>query len=525
VTSRTVTLGLLSLVCAALIASYAIGFAAPGFDVYNDDGIYLVTAKALAEGSGYKIISLPEPIAQTKYPPAFPLALAAVWKIIPRFPQNIYALKMVPFGFALAWLWLVFIYLREKLEAVEPAAWIVLFSVASPWVLFSSVAFMSETMFAFFLTAALVVIDRVSRADRPTWSSVLLASALAAAAILTRTAGLPLILAGAGALIIRKKIGSAVAFVSSVCAAIAPSWLWSMKHLPAPGSFEAYYSGLNYIDSTLTWSQRLGVIGTNVAIAIISPGGLMGFFASSLGLLLSMALAAIVLYGFVLDLKKGITSLNLFVLLYEGMLLLWRYSAIRFWGPVLPFLLYFAYLGVVDLLSRIRRVSLPSAIGAYACAVLLLPFAGYALLGETLATLRNGSAVFPLAEQRNWPATVSAMHWVSRSTPAEAVLLGDGPTIFLLTGRRGIDLFSFDPSNLRFPFGTPSQFVAGILQAKVDYAMYEADVIGAQSLARRDQIEKAVSDHPSAFAAVGRGQVSSYVIYSIDRNKLEAEAQ
>ena len=65
------TISLLSPVCVALMAFYAIGFAAPGFDVYNDDGIYLVTAKALAEGSGYRIISLPEPIAQTKYPPAF----------------------------------------------------------------------------------------------------------------------------------------------------------------------------------------------------------------------------------------------------------------------------------------------------------------------------------------------------------------------------------------------------------------------------------------------------------------------
>jgi len=53
--------------CVALFAAYAIGFAAPGFDVYHDDGIYLVTAKALADGSGYKIISLPEPIAQTRY--------------------------------------------------------------------------------------------------------------------------------------------------------------------------------------------------------------------------------------------------------------------------------------------------------------------------------------------------------------------------------------------------------------------------------------------------------------------------
>ena len=59
------------------------------FGFYHDDGIYLVTAKALATGNGYKIISLPHKPWQTKYPPLYPLALSALWRANPDFPTNL----------------------------------------------------------------------------------------------------------------------------------------------------------------------------------------------------------------------------------------------------------------------------------------------------------------------------------------------------------------------------------------------------------------------------------------------------
>ena len=518
----------------ALAVLYAIGYAAPGFDVYHDDGIYLVTAKALAQGSGYKIISLPVIIEQTKYPPVFPIALAAVWKIYPKFPKNIYALKIVPFGFAVGWLWLFFVYVRERLDSPEPAVWLVLFSAASPWVLFSSVAFLSETMFAFFLTAALLCIDRMIRLDRVTLAKTTLAAAIAAAAILTRTAGLPLILAGAGVFLARKKIGAALVYAIATGVFISPWWIWSAHHKLAPGSLEAYYSGTNYAEWNLianfSWGDKLRVIATNAANGIISPGGLMGFPFTAFGFLLCLVLAGLVLYGFVVDLRKGITALNLFALLYEAMLLLWPWPSIRFLAPVLPFLLYFAYIGVADLCARVRAIQFPANVAAWAFAVLLIPFASHALLVETQATRRNGSARFPLEEQKNWPATLSAMHWVSQNTPQYAIILGDDPTIFLLTGRRAIGLFAFDPFAFSYApshessLGTQAQFIAGILQMKVDYAMYPSDATSMQSRLAREQVERAAADHPAAFTAVNDASVQNYAIYAINRAALAKDA-
>ena len=57
---------------AILLPAYWLAFRAPAVGIFHDDGIYLVTAKALAEGKGYRIISLPAELPQTKYPILFP---------------------------------------------------------------------------------------------------------------------------------------------------------------------------------------------------------------------------------------------------------------------------------------------------------------------------------------------------------------------------------------------------------------------------------------------------------------------
>src|SRR5262249_27500745 len=45
---------------------------------YHDDAIYVTTAKALAEGEGYRQTFLPGAPPQTKYPPLYPALLAGL---------------------------------------------------------------------------------------------------------------------------------------------------------------------------------------------------------------------------------------------------------------------------------------------------------------------------------------------------------------------------------------------------------------------------------------------------------------
>ena len=61
--------------------------------VFQDDAIYVVLAKALATGEGFRMTNLPGAPHATHFPPGYPLLLAALWKLFPSFPDNIVVFK------------------------------------------------------------------------------------------------------------------------------------------------------------------------------------------------------------------------------------------------------------------------------------------------------------------------------------------------------------------------------------------------------------------------------------------------
>src|SRR5881409_1429359 len=93
--NRSTMVWVLSTVLAGSCLLYAAAFTPARFGFYHDDGIYVVTAKALATGQGYRIISLPYEPAQTKYPPFYPFLLSLVWRAYPRFPNNLVPMMLL----------------------------------------------------------------------------------------------------------------------------------------------------------------------------------------------------------------------------------------------------------------------------------------------------------------------------------------------------------------------------------------------------------------------------------------------
>ncbi|MBM3776117.1 MAG: hypothetical protein FJW37_13295 [Acidobacteria bacterium] len=174
-------------VVAVLLPVYWWGLRDPAVGLYHDDGIYAVTAKALAEGRGYRIVSLPEEPPQTKYPIVFPFLLSLVWRVFPAFPQNLFWLKLAPFLSAVVWLWLSYRLLAGESKNSCAAPTLVLLTAASGRIVLFSTTLLSETLFAALATGALLLLRGIEQGDQS--RSALAASAvLATAAFLTRTA-------------------------------------------------------------------------------------------------------------------------------------------------------------------------------------------------------------------------------------------------------------------------------------------------------------------------------------------------
>ena len=150
-----------------LVSAYAVAMFAPATGTFHDDGIYIVTARALAEGEGYRIISLPESPPQTKYPTLFPWLLSLVWRLAPSFPDNLPLLRTVPVASTVAWLWLSW-RLTSHLRGISRRGHgrrcahcgIALGRL-------SGTALLSETLFAALLTGSLLLLAKVREESAP----------------------------------------------------------------------------------------------------------------------------------------------------------------------------------------------------------------------------------------------------------------------------------------------------------------------------------------------------------------------
>lgn len=153
-----ITILVLALVPSAFVALTAIDL--PHFGSFHDDSICFVCARSLAQGSGYRILSLLEQPYQTKYPPLYPLFLARIWKLNANFPDNL--------RFAAVFSWLippVYLMLAKRtfsdLGLGSTHGWVLCAVLAlNPYVIFYSVHLMSELIFTCFLLASLCLAKR-----------------------------------------------------------------------------------------------------------------------------------------------------------------------------------------------------------------------------------------------------------------------------------------------------------------------------------------------------------------------------
>jgi len=441
----------------ALIPVYVTCLAAPGFGLYHDDGVYVVTAKALAEGKGYAIDSLPDATPQTKYPPLFPLLLSFIWRVNPHFPGNIVALRALPFVSLLAWLWLIFVFARSRIGET-PALWICFLVAANQWVIYTSSIVMTESLFGLLTLGSVWLLEKLVRSD-----SVFVGAAaigLAVLAYATRTAGVVVFGTGVVTLLLARRWRALVVFA---LAAVASAGLWSgwqRKSQPAATSIENYYSAQNYRDSAVTSPRfrlpdKVRIVGQNVVYLFTAPLRLFSVpvfradFAILPTLLLLYWLNGVFWLGAAHGMSKLPVSARLFTGFYLAMILLWVWHPDRLLLPVLPFLLFAFYCG-----SRkwtFVRFSVPAIA---MCAM-------FAALGTAVMTARHGVTLLgnPLvffSEEQQVSATdlteplddsrISAVYqWIRENTTNDAVILADfDPAVYLYTGRKGMRPFTAD---------------------------------------------------------------------------------
>ncbi len=201
----------------------------PQLGLHQDDALYLVGAKSLAQGHGYRIESLPGSPFQTKYPPALSILLAGVWKFGRPFPENLRA------AMALTWVMLplCLVAMRAVFRQFGFApreVWLLTYAAAwYPMTCLLSTTIMSELLFLALGLTSLWMAEKALDRRAPGWLA-LAAGLLAGGAYLTRTAGMVVALTCPICFAARKQVRRGLWFLAGMLPAVAGWQVWVSAH-------------------------------------------------------------------------------------------------------------------------------------------------------------------------------------------------------------------------------------------------------------------------------------------------------
>lgn len=202
----------------------------PHLGLHHDDTLYLVGAKSLAEGHGYRIQSLPGQPFQTKYPPVFSALIAPLWKYGPAFPRNLPLLTL--FAWLMVPAYLFFMRAVFRHFGCRPReTWLLTFvAAAHPMVLLLGMSVMSDLLFMALFLACLLLAERALEPTQSAWLA-LAAGGLSGLAYLTRTSAFPIVFTAPLCFLLLRRYWRAVLFLASMLPAVVGWQFWTSAHM------------------------------------------------------------------------------------------------------------------------------------------------------------------------------------------------------------------------------------------------------------------------------------------------------
>jgi hypothetical protein len=354
-----------------LLGLYAMNDVAIG--VFQDDGHYLILARALAQGAGYHYTNLPGAPAATHFPPGYPLLLAPLWWIAPAFPANVAYFKLIN----VALLPLAALSIRAFMRRVAglgaiAAASIAVLSVASVPLLYLTGLLFSEIAFIVALCWVLILVEsRVAHADGSLRAWLFAGIAVGALALL-RTVGITLLPALLAVLCLRRRWREAGLALGGALVILLPWQWWTSVHahdvpMAVAGAYGGYGPWLAAAWHAGGMPFARAVVTENLR-GLLIPMTLLGLAESPMVVqaVVSLALAGVGVVGARSLWPRTPVTVALFVP-YLALLLIWPFPPDRFLWPLWPFALLlvgrgFAHVHAADQPRAARHAATVAAV-------------------------------------------------------------------------------------------------------------------------------------------------------------------
>jgi hypothetical protein len=513
------------------------------FGVQYDDSVYVTTAKALATGQGYRVVSLPYEPAQTKYPPAYPLLLALIWRFYPEFPENLTVMMIASVLATLIFLTLTWKYLVDQKYA---GRWlsvaVVALTALNVRTTILATSIVSEMLYAAIAVVGLQLTERYEKEPR-NWVLGAGAGVAIGLAFLTRSAGLALLIAVALYFAVRRRWRNGLLPVA-VGGMFVIGWVgWSyINRSTVEGVNVAYYTSyfrdfnevLGVLQTVTNESKLaillsivvrnvLGLITVSVPICLGLPYELIPYFGFAFLFIAS---------GFIRISSEGLRLVQAYVISYLAFHLVWPYITYsRFLMPLLPFLLLFVITEFERLFALVKkewstRGQVIKKLGAslIGAATMLTTCAVLYYSGRDIyrslesSTLRK--AARPAVEDEQ------AIEWIKENTNQSDVLISSrDPLYFLHTGRKATRSFPVNLTEAALPLLSHEQATSELKryifkivdESKARYIVLTANDFGYDSDPERTGLRTILEEHPGTFIPVFNATDGRSTIYRIDK--------
>jgi hypothetical protein len=433
---------------------------------WNDDGVYTVLGKSLAEGHGYHSLHLVGDPVQVKYPPGFPILLAVLWRVtgsIDGVQRLVSLLHPIVIGVVAGLLWWLG---RERFGV--PRILLVAFVVA-PLLFDASIQYftipLSEPWYMLGWAAVLVSWYHAEPPSRVLQGRGVLSALLASVTTLFRTQAIVLVVGVLAGAWLRKRSAAHRAIVS--VAALGPLIAWKLLHvimvsrgplanLPDEGGYLGWFAGAGVVGSLK--SVALGV-ASNAAkyleqlgpYLIGNSNGGRALAGLLLLVLLGGALAALRRYPFLVGSTLGGVAV----------ILVWPFAQDRLLLSALPFLGLAASVSF-ERLPAFRNRWFAPVLGLATGLVLLRQVTVHrealsAFADRKPAPFYSPGYLLPLTSRY----LASASRWVMANTGERDHLLIDYPAaIYLYTGRKTVPANPAESPVLPSAFEVPGHYLA-----------------------------------------------------------------
>lgn len=419
-----------------------------------DDGRYIALAQSLAKGMGFSEIQVPGNPPESQYPPGWPLLLSTWWFIAPDFPANAFGFKLISALCALAFSAVNYGWMRWRGDGSVSSVPVTLLTLFNPLVFGLATSAFSEMAYASFSVLALWLVERYARSDSSTWRGAIVPSLVAAWAMYVRSVGIVVALAAVVFLFFQKQRRKAFVFAALCFLWMAP---WFIRGALLPGNAWTYTQQfmLKSMEQPELGTVGMGELAVRVILNLRAyvlaglPGALLPsqvpltFVNLDGGLRVgspfpgSDILLAVLLAGGLIGQTLFRRALvDIYVVIYLAMAMLWPWEPTRFVIPLIPFLYAYVLFEVGLFASALGRYSLPARVIRTVALAALGLFIVANIGAQARLALDVRRSVEPDVE---WAARFRLYDWIKNNTPRTSVLAAINDTqVYLYTGRQTI---------------------------------------------------------------------------------------